>query len=615
LTHEALDAASLLFHEPTPEELALLKEMKAWAERATAQLDSKAKGLVRWLNEHFRPGGKWCDERVIIFTEYRATQNWLQGILAAEGLTGNDRLMTMYGGMDSKERERIKAAFQTDPKQSPVRILLATDAASEGIDLQNYCSRMVHYEIPWNPNRLEQRNGRIDRHGQKSKKVRIYHFVGKGYNDRERWLVETAVGDLEADLEFLMRAVRKVEAIREDLGKVGPVIADQVEEAMLGRRNRLDTRRAEADADPVRKLFKFERDLAKQIKALTDKLHETKRELRLDPENVQKAVEVALELAGQPPLVPAEVPGLWPDSKRKSCPVFRLPALSGSWEQCAEGLAHPFTGEVRPFVFDHSLSRGRDDIVLVHLNHRLVQMSLRLLRAEVWSTGGSNHLHRVTARVIPDSALHHLAVVAHARLVVIGGDSQRLHEEIITAGGQIREGRFSRFGSLKEMQDILAAATDGEPSEAVKRKLLDLWPKTAEPLHQALDSRTKDRTDGLKKMLAERSDKEASDITAILTELERAIRDQLNDPEYEQGFLTGLAPAEQEQFERNVDALRRRLGEIPGEIKKETEAIRARFANLGCAVRGRFCHQNSGCPPKTPGIRSGNPRKLRVVKT
>jgi prepilin-type N-terminal cleavage/methylation domain-containing protein len=38
-------------------------------------------------------------------------------------------------------------------------------------------------------------------------------------------------------------------------------------------------------------------------------------------------------------------------------------------------------------------------------------------------------------------------------------------------------------------------------------------------------------------------------------------------------------------------------------------------ANLGCAVRGRFCHQNSGCPPKTPGIRSGNPRKLRVVKT
>ena len=278
------------------------------------------------------------------------------------------------------------------------------------------------------------------------------------------------------------------------------MIAEQVEEAMLGRRTRLDTRKAEAEAEPVRKLFKFERDLAKQIRQLLDRLHETKRDLRLDPENVQKVVEVALELAGQPTLVEAKVPGLWPDPKRSKCPVFRLPALSGSWEQCAEGLAHPFTGEARPFVFDHALAKGREDVVLVHLNHRLVQMSLRLLRAEVWSLEGQKkRLNRVTARVVPDSALQHLAVVAHARLVVIGGDSQRLHEEIITAGGPIREGRFSRFGSLKEMQDVLAAATDEEPSEPVKEKLLRLWRDIAEPLHQALEARTKDRTDGLKK--------------------------------------------------------------------------------------------------------------------
>ena len=393
-------------------------------------------------------------------------------------------------------------------------------------------------------------------------------------------MADTKVGDLDADLEFLMRAVRKVEAIREDLGKVGPVIADQVQEAMLGRRSRLDTEagrvrvRAGAEAVQVR-AGPRQADQGPDRQA-----HETKRELRLDPENVQKVVEVALELAGQPALEEAKLPGLWPDPKRKSCPVFRLPALSGSWEQCAEGLAHPFTGEARPFVFDHALSKGREDVVLVHLNHRLVQMSLRLLRAEVWSPEGQKkRLNRVTARVVPDSALQHLAVVAHARLVVIGGDSQRLHEEIITAGGQIREGRFSRFGSLKEMQDALAAATGEEPSEAVKRKLLDLWPRMAEPLHQALDARTKDRTDGLKKLLAERADKEVSDITAILTELETAIRGQLNDPDYQQSFLPGLAPVEQEQFERNVDALRRRLSEIPGEIEKETEAIRARFAD------------------------------------
>ena len=177
---------------------------------------------------------------------------------------------------------------------------------------------MIHFEIPWNPNRLEQRNGRIDRHGQKAKRVLIDHFVGKGYNDRERSMDDTKVGDLEADLEFLMRAVRKVEAIREDLGKVGPVIAEQVEEAMLGRRSRLDTRKAETEVEPIRKLLKFERDLAKQIRQLLDRLHETRRELRLDPENVQKVVEVALELAGQPQLVEARVPGLWPDPKRRS---------------------------------------------------------------------------------------------------------------------------------------------------------------------------------------------------------------------------------------------------------------------------------------------------------
>ena len=61
-----------------------------------------------------------------------------------------------------------------------------------------------------------------------------------------------------------MRAARKIETIREDLGQVGPVIAQQVEEAMLGRRSRLDTRQAEEKSGAVKKLFKFERDLARR---------------------------------------------------------------------------------------------------------------------------------------------------------------------------------------------------------------------------------------------------------------------------------------------------------------------------------------------------------------
>src|SRR5205085_12134838 len=71
-TIDAVDTASRLFSEPSEEELALLKQMKEWAGRASARLDSKAKELIRWLNEHLRAGKKWGQERVIIFTEYRA---------------------------------------------------------------------------------------------------------------------------------------------------------------------------------------------------------------------------------------------------------------------------------------------------------------------------------------------------------------------------------------------------------------------------------------------------------------------------------------------------------------------------------------------------------------
>jgi superfamily II DNA/RNA helicase len=163
--------------------------------------------------------------------------------------------MTLYGGMVTDDREKIKAAFQANPTDSPVRILLATDAASEGIDLQNHCHRLIHIEIPWNPNRMEQRNGRIDRHGQ-TKDVLICHFVSKGYKAKSDQPIPAAA--LDADLEFLMRAVNKVEQIREDLGKVGPVIAQQVEEAMLGRRTQLQTEMAEQGVEPVRKLLKFE---------------------------------------------------------------------------------------------------------------------------------------------------------------------------------------------------------------------------------------------------------------------------------------------------------------------------------------------------------------------
>lgn len=604
-TTDALDTATRLFSEPTADEEALLQKMKDWAKRARGQRDSKVKQLVAWLKEHLKPGCKWSNERVIIFTEYRATQNWLQEVLSVEGFTEGDRLLTMYGGMDSEKREEVKAAFQTAPEISPVRILLATDAASEGLDFQNFCSRLIHYEIPWNPNRMEQRNGRVDRHGQKADKVQVFHFVGKGYKERADRQFNGTVSDMEADLEFLMRVALKIETIREDLGKVGTVIAEQVEEAMLGRRFTLNTEKAEQEAEPIRKMLKFERDLQKQVQALMEQYRETRRELRLSPENVAQVVRVGLELAGQPNLIPlsqvvektekarntrfadpapdyslvAEQAGGYAGSSRSASKstLFQLPPLKGSWAACAEGLEHPHTKNIRPITFDESVTKGRDDLVLVHLNHRLPQMCLRLLRAEVWAEKGRSKLQRVTARVVPNDVLDTPAVIAHARLVVIGGDSYRLHEEIIAAGGFIKDQKWGSRLNVGQTESAVAGATAKEPSAAVKAKLLELYPSLTSSLASALEARMKQMVDGLQKKLAERAEKEAKDITSILTELRKSIEAELKDPAYIQPLL--FDDPEQERFERNKDAMRARAKEIPEEIKRETEAIRARFAD------------------------------------
>jgi SNF2 family DNA or RNA helicase len=574
---EAVATASELWHELGSEEKELLNKMGSWAEKAERRPDSKMHELLNWLKQSIKPGGQWTDERVVIFTEYRATLNWLQHILATEGFTEEGRLMTLFGGMESDKREAIKAAFQTAPDKSPVRILLATDAASEGIDLQNHCHQIIHMEIPWNPNRLEQRNGRIDRHGQK-KNVFVYHFVSKGYGKQaEVW--NTSNSDvLDADLEFLMVAVRKVEQIREDLGKVGPVIAIQVEEAMLGKRTRLQTEQAEQDSEPVRRALKFDRDLRTQIARHMDQLQETRYDLNFSPENIISVVQTALDLAGQRPIIETEVEGLWTKKTNANIPspVFEVPALTGSWADSTKGLIHPHTKETRPIVFDQNLMKDRDDVVLAHLNHKLVQMSLRLLRAEVWSPRSKKGLHRLTARLVPDSVLDTPAVIAHARLVVIGGDQYRLHEEIISAGGILREGRFSRM-NVGQISKAIENANDSGPTKEIQERLLGMYEKVIPQLIQSLEVRRADRMDGVQKLLNERAEMEAKNMEVILNELAQSIKNELDEPEIFQ--LEMFNNEEKEQLNRNIDALRRRLQEIPTEIKAEQSQIRKRFAD------------------------------------
>jgi len=573
-TDGAVETASRLFRGFSPEEQQLVRQMRDWAQRHAGKPDSKAQELLRFLRETVKPGGTWADTRVLVFTEYRDTLNWLQQLLASERLAEAGRLETLFGGQDPKKREAIKASFLASPVDSPLRILLATDSASEGIDLQRHCSRLVHYEIPWNPNRMEQRNGRVDRYGQPDPEVRVYHFVDHTFEEAAPRALANADdrgAGLAGDLEFLYRAAQKLETMERDLfGKVAPVIEAQVEEAMLGRRRVLDLSKAEKDAEPVRRILRVNRELARQVERLHERLTETREELSLSPENVEAAVAAALELADQPALVPAKLKG------RPGARVFHLPPLRGSWARCTEGLAHPHTQAVRPITFDAAVAAGRDDVVLAHLNHRLVQMSLRLLRAEVWSEESWRRLNRVTARLVPDGLVDGPAVVAAARLVLVGGDGQRLHEEILWAGGLVSDTGFRRL-NVGQVDSLVRGGTTEAAPEALRNRFRDLWPRHREPLAQALQARMAERQAGLLKSVSERAEKESRDIESLLLELETTIRKELRS----EGpvNLNLFVKDELEQYEANKRSLQARLERIPSEIEEEKRIVAARYAN------------------------------------
>lgn len=553
----------------------LLRAMRRDAEDATGRPDAKAHALLAWLRATLRPDGAWNDERVIIFTEYRDTQKWLQGILAQAGFAEDTprgrRLLLLFGGMASDERERVKAAFQASPDVSGVRILLATDAASEGLDLQNHCARLIHYEIPWNPMRMEQRNGRVDRHGQRRSEVEILHFVGQSYRERDT-PIEVRGEELEDDLEFLFRTAKKVEAIREDLGKVGPVLAQQVEEAMLRRRVRIDTDAAERDAAPLRRLLKMERALKDRVAELRAQLDASMRELHVSPANLEAVVSIGLELSGHGPLLPIELSG--------GLRAFHLPPLRGTWIRAAEGLAHPHTRELRPITFEREGVSGRDDVVLAHLEHPLVQLCTRLLRAEVWSRDETRKLHRITARRAIPGGVEGPVAIAHGRLVVLGADHQRLHEEILAAAIRLDGPRGVRSRlNVGETEKALAAQSTEAVASSVSDPWRAQWDRLAEDLLRALEDRAKDRTKSLGRAFEDRAEREATAVRALLTELAARIRETLDDRD-DTPMLPGFAREEVLQKDRDRAALRERLERIPGEITREAGAIRARYAEV-----------------------------------
>ena len=123
-------------------------------------------------------------EKVIVFTEYRDSLEAIRNRLDRHRIVAG-HYVVLQGGLSRRQRLVRQEEFE----RPETRLLLATDAASEGLNLQRHCRRVIHLELPWNPNRLEQRNGRVDRYGQSRNPVirYLYYSDSPEVDDADRF--------------------------------------------------------------------------------------------------------------------------------------------------------------------------------------------------------------------------------------------------------------------------------------------------------------------------------------------------------------------------------------------------------------------------------------------
>jgi hypothetical protein len=182
--------------EQLQDEIETLRDLVSLAE--DLPVDSKAQKVRRFISQLLE---EQPDEKLLLFTEYRDTLDYLLEFVQDEPWA--DEILVIHGDVDKEQRAAIEDEFN----HGQSRLLFATDAASEGIDLQHSCHIMANYELPWNPNRLEQRIGRIHRYGQ-DKEVKVWNFLFEDTRESEIF-------------ELLQN---KVEEIRSKLGNTADVL-------------------------------------------------------------------------------------------------------------------------------------------------------------------------------------------------------------------------------------------------------------------------------------------------------------------------------------------------------------------------------------------------------
>ena len=374
----------------------------------TPVVDARLNALVALIERLLRAGNEFRDdERLIVFTEYKTTLDYVARRLR-ERYPAAERVLTLFGtgggignsgGMDEAARESVKVAFN-DP-DSPVRVLVATDAASEGLNLHRTARYLLHYDCPWNPSRLEQRNGRLDRYGQ-ARDVTVHHFIS----------------DTNPDLRFLGHVIRKADEIREDLGSANEVFDRAVHRRLIqGEDEDAVTTDLDRGIDATRGSAVLEVDATATAAAEEEareavSLDAMATEIDLDDRALRDTLEAAMAVPhGRPQLRVAEEPGFyrvvrpdlpgWRDVIDES---VRRPAPGGAGGGPMPRLA--FSPE--PFIERLgrlSVFQPRSDALLMHLAHPMMQRAIGVLTRRRYP-GGGGEVSRWTVRSggVPDDA-------------------------------------------------------------------------------------------------------------------------------------------------------------------------------------------------------------------
>ena len=461
---------------------ALLEQMAAIAAAHRSRPDPRIALLEQWLRQHLCPGLgsvtaggdnsrdlQWQPTRLLIFTDYVDTKRYLERQLRQ--LLGEReaerRVASFSGGMSEENRERLKAQFNADPDQEPLRILIATDAAREGVNLQNHCRHLIHFDIPWNPSKLEQRNGRIDRKLQQAPQVWCHYFL---LEDRPEHRV----------MEVL---VRKTEVIRQELGSLSPLVQRQVDEALeagidleqldalQGQLEGMDAASTDRGALLTKAKEELEAsrrvaELEQQQDALRQLLAKSRQWLAFAHDRFRQALNCSLELLG--------VSGLEAHTDERGQPCWRLanpeelPAQTRdkSWEGTLDSLrgvkpARAYLDEwrrdnpVRPVIFSDP-GRLSAEAVHLHLEHRLAQRLLSRFLSQ-----GFLHHELSRACVLP-SRDPQPKVVVLGRLSLFGQGAARLHDELITVVAEWHPGD-DRQAALRPLDGASREGTWGPP--------------------------------------------------------------------------------------------------------------------------------------------------------